>query len=76
MADFELLDVSARLPALLRRPGLRTWLPTPDKHAPEVRFAMHAEYLASLSEEEKGQMKMGESHWPPRDVGGLFLERW
>ncbi|KAF7973923.1 hypothetical protein HWV62_13980 [Athelia sp. TMB] len=76
--EFELVDVSARLPSLIRRPGLKKWTPVPSE-APDTlgRFATYQEYLASLDDEGKARTKMSETHWsPPEGVAeALHLSR-
>jgi multisite-specific tRNA:(cytosine-C5)-methyltransferase len=77
ITEYELLDVSSCLPALIRRPGLYTWKPTVDK-AIHTFFATYEAFMESLSEEQKVETKMLRSHWPPtkEDVVELRLERW
>ena len=76
-AEYELVDVSSRLPALIRRPGLHTWKPSVDK-AIDTSFATYGSFMDHLSDEKKGESKMLESHWPPakKEAEELHLERW
>jgi multisite-specific tRNA:(cytosine-C5)-methyltransferase len=75
--EYELIDVSSRLPALVRRPGLHTWKPTVDKFI-DTSFATYEAFIGSLSEERKAETKMLENHWPPtkEEAESLRLERW
>ena len=75
--EYELLDISSRLPALIRRPGLYTWKPTVDK-AIHTFFATYEAFMECLSEEKKMETKMFKSHWPPtkEEVEKLQLEKW
>lgn len=76
-AEYELVDVSSRLPALIRRPGLHTWKPSVDKKV-DTSFATYGSFMENLSDEKKGESKMLESHWPPakKEAERLHLERW
>jgi multisite-specific tRNA:(cytosine-C5)-methyltransferase len=75
--EYELIDVSSRLPALVRRPGLHTWKPTVDKVI-DTSFVTYEAFIESLSDEKKVETKMLESHWPPtkEETERLRLERW
>jgi multisite-specific tRNA:(cytosine-C5)-methyltransferase len=75
--EYELIDVSSCLPALIRRPGLHTWKPTVNK-AIDTSFTTYEAFMESLPEEKMGETKMLESHWPPatEEVEELHLERW
>ena len=73
------MDVSAQLPSLIRRPGLKKWTPVPSEALDALgRFATYQEYLASLDDEGKARSKMSETHWsPPEGVAeALHLSRW
>jgi multisite-specific tRNA:(cytosine-C5)-methyltransferase len=69
------VDVSSRLPALIRRPGLHTWKPSVDK-AIDTSFASYRSFMDNLPDEKRGDSKMLESHWPPDKEAELHLERW
>ncbi|KAF8804768.1 S-adenosyl-L-methionine-dependent methyltransferase [Phlegmacium glaucopus] len=71
--EFELVDVSAKLPQLKRRPGLTTWRPTADRSA-AVTFSTYEEFMSS-SLDDASKAKMSEGHWPPKDIGTLNLPR-
>ncbi|EMD37062.1 hypothetical protein CERSUDRAFT_50963, partial [Gelatoporia subvermispora B] len=76
MPEYELVDVSTHLPALVYRPGLTTWKPTVDRSI-NTEFATHEEYLQSLPEEKRADSKLLPSHWPPSadDAAKLNLPR-
>ncbi|KAF8198599.1 S-adenosyl-L-methionine-dependent methyltransferase [Pholiota molesta] len=71
--DFHLVDASAALPTLLRRPGLTTWRPTTDRTAQRT-FESYEEFMAS-DVDAHVKAKMTPGHWPPDSVAGLHLER-
>jgi multisite-specific tRNA:(cytosine-C5)-methyltransferase len=68
------VDVSDRLAGLIRRPGLTTWTPSPDREC-NTSFPTYSSYVDSLSEENRQQTKMSEGQWPPADGADLKLER-
>ncbi|RDB16064.1 Multisite-specific tRNA:(cytosine-C(5))-methyltransferase trm4b [Hypsizygus marmoreus] len=70
--DFHLVDVSSKLPALKRRPGMTSWRPSVDK-AVTTSYATYAEFLSS--EDAKEGTKLTEGHWPPADVDSFNLPR-
>lgn len=72
--EFELVDVSPKLPQLERRPGLTTWRPTADRSA-AITFSTYEEFMSS-SLDDVSKAKMSEGHWPPKDIGILNLPRW
>ncbi|EIN09261.1 S-adenosyl-L-methionine-dependent methyltransferase [Punctularia strigosozonata HHB-11173 SS5] len=72
--DYELIDVSDRLPGLIRRPGLSTWTPSSDREC-NTSFPTYSSYIDSLSEENRKQTKMSEGQWPPPEGVNLKLER-
>ncbi|CAA7268497.1 unnamed protein product [Cyclocybe aegerita] len=69
--DFELVNVSSKLPELKRRPGLTTWQPTTDRTCAKT-FESYEEFMAS-SVDDVVKAKMTEGHWPPKDVEALNL---
>jgi multisite-specific tRNA:(cytosine-C5)-methyltransferase len=75
--EYELVDVSSRLPALIRRPGLYTWKPTVDKVI-DTSFVTYEAFMKSLPEEKRLETKMLKSHWPPTndEAEKFLLERW
>lgn len=72
--EFELVDVSSKLPQLKRRPGLTSWRPTADRSA-TVTFSTYDEFMSS-SLDGALKAKMSEGHWPPKDIELLNLPRW
>jgi multisite-specific tRNA:(cytosine-C5)-methyltransferase len=72
---FEIADVSASLPELLRRPGLTTWRPTANR-AVSKTYVTFEEFLGTLSEQQKAETKLTAGHWPPPNVAELHLENW
>jgi multisite-specific tRNA:(cytosine-C5)-methyltransferase len=68
---FELVDVSESLPSLIRRPGLKKWLPTVGRDL--KYFDTYEHYVASLPG-GKGAARLTRGHWPPAEE--LGLERW
>jgi multisite-specific tRNA:(cytosine-C5)-methyltransferase len=79
MAEFHLVDVSARLPELKRRPGVSTWAPTIDASI-NMTFKTYDEFLESLIDSPFGSgrmdSKMTAEHWPPSNAEQLRLDRW
>ncbi|TFK39362.1 S-adenosyl-L-methionine-dependent methyltransferase [Crucibulum laeve] len=71
--DFELVDVSSKLPELKHRPGLTTWRATADRTI-SATYESYEEFMAS-SLDENLKAKMTEGHWPPLDVEKLNLPR-
>lgn len=74
---FALVDVSDRLPELVRRPGLTTWKPSVSKE-PDTSFASFEAFAETLSEEQKETTKVTPGHWPPpkEEAEALGLNRW
>ncbi len=66
-----MVDVSESLPALIRRPGLKHWLPSVSRDL--QFFDSYEQYVASLPG-GKGTARITQSHWPPTEE--LGLERW
>jgi len=73
--DFHLIDVSAQLPELVRRPGISSWTPTVDRSI-NTTFDTWAAYNETLSDEQRAESKMAETHWPPINVESLQLQHW
>ncbi|KAF8323022.1 S-adenosyl-L-methionine-dependent methyltransferase [Clavulina sp. PMI_390] len=74
--QFRLVDVSDRLPGLIRRPGLSTWRVGIDK--PVQFFDSHAGFLESLTTDRDRQKlggKLAETMFVPENVAELHLER-
>ncbi|KAF7348468.1 S-adenosyl-L-methionine-dependent methyltransferase [Mycena venus] len=71
--DFRLVDVSAKLTALHRRPGLTSWRPT-DKSLCTT-YDTYDTFMATCTEGEVVKAKMTRGHWPPEDVEKLDLPR-
>ena len=74
LLDFGLVDVSLKLPQLMRRPGLTTWRPTADRSA-AVTFGTYEEFLSS-SLDDALKARMSEGQWPPKNIETLNLPRW
>jgi multisite-specific tRNA:(cytosine-C5)-methyltransferase len=74
-ADFQLIDVSSRFPDLVRRPGISSWTPTVDRSI-NTTFKTWAAYNETLSEEQRAESKISETHWPPINAESLQLQHW
>lgn len=74
---FELVDMSNHLPALIHRPGLTTWIPAVDRSA-TAEFATFVDFIKTIPESQRSDVKMVESHWPPSatEAEELHLTRW
>ncbi|KAJ7801375.1 hypothetical protein B0H14DRAFT_2310857, partial [Mycena olivaceomarginata] len=72
-ADFRLVDVSAKLPALRGRPGLTVWRPT-DKSLCTT-YNTYKTFMVTCTQGEMVKVKMTRGHWPPEDVEALELPR-
>ena len=76
--DFELVDVSPKLPSLKRRPGLTSWIPTVviDKvNKFNMPFPTHEQFKTSDFDQTLKD-KMSKGCWPPENVDKLNLSRW
>ncbi|KAJ6571942.1 cytosine-5--methyltransferase [Mycena capillaripes] len=71
--DFHLVDVSAKLPELQRRPGLTSWRPT--DRSLNTSYDTYETFMQTSSEGDVGKAKMTRGHWPPEDVEALDLPR-
>ncbi|KAK7059594.1 S-adenosyl-L-methionine-dependent methyltransferase [Favolaschia claudopus] len=71
--DFRLIDVSDKLPALQRRPGLSTWRPTDRSLA--TTYDTYDTFMATCADGETGKTKMTRGHWPPDGVEELQLSK-
>ncbi|KAB5589463.1 hypothetical protein CTheo_7091 [Ceratobasidium theobromae] len=71
---FELVDVSASLPGLVRRPGLPTWRP-PVSRDLTTFYNTYAEFIESLDPPQRSETKLQETHWPPANANELNLQR-
>ncbi|KAF8634819.1 hypothetical protein AX17_004071 [Amanita inopinata Kibby_2008] len=69
--DFELVNVSDKLPELKRRPGLTSWRPTVSRNA-EVTYQSYIEFVGAPIEPML-KSKLSEGHWPPTNVEQLNL---
>ncbi|KAG5637196.1 hypothetical protein H0H81_005409 [Sphagnurus paluster] len=72
--DFYLVDVSSKLPALKRAPGLTNWRPSVDRTI-NTNYATYAEFKASQDFIDNPKTKLTEGHWPPKDVERFNLPR-
>ncbi|KAG1859569.1 S-adenosyl-L-methionine-dependent methyltransferase [Suillus subalutaceus] len=70
--DFQLIDVSAQLPELVRRPGISSWAPTVNRTI-NTTFKTWDAYNETLTEEQRADSKMSETHWPPINAESLQL---
>ncbi|KAJ7221845.1 S-adenosyl-L-methionine-dependent methyltransferase [Mycena haematopus] len=71
--DFRLVDVSAKLPALHRRPGLTSWRPTDRSLC--TTYGTYDTFMATCAEGDTVKSKMTRGHWPPDDVEKLELPK-
>jgi multisite-specific tRNA:(cytosine-C5)-methyltransferase len=71
--DFQLIDVSAQLPELVRRPGISSWAPTVNRTI-NTTFKTWDAYNETLTEEQRADSKMSETHWPPINAESLQLQ--
>jgi len=71
---YHLVDISDRLPELIRAPGLSRWKVTAEKDVNMV--TSYEEYLSTLSEQQKAASKIVSTMFPPANEGTLHLERW
>lgn len=69
---FVLEDVSARLPGLLRRPGLKSWNVAIDKNV--TLAPSWSSYLSTLA--APNEAGLSRSLFPPDNANELHLERW
>ena len=86
--QYSLVDVSAQIPELKRRPGITSWkvatqAPTAEgkkliwHESHETYMKQVEESLKDADEEEKKKKKpMAASAWPPANANELNLERW
>ncbi|KAG1737380.1 S-adenosyl-L-methionine-dependent methyltransferase [Suillus lakei] len=70
--EFQLIDVSAQLPQLVRRPGTSSWAPTVNRTI-NTTFKTWDAYNETLTEEQQADSKMSETHWPPINAESLQL---
>ncbi|KAJ6454578.1 cytosine-5--methyltransferase [Mycena sanguinolenta] len=71
--DFRLVDVSDKLPALHRRPGLTSWRPTDRSLC--TTYDTYETFMATCAEGDTVKAKMTRGHWPPEDVEKLELPK-
>ncbi|KAJ7021378.1 cytosine-5--methyltransferase [Mycena alexandri] len=71
--EFHLVDVSAKLPSLQRRPGLTSWRPTDKSIA--TTYDTYDTFMRTCTEGDIVKAKMTPGHWPPEDVETLNLPR-
>ncbi|KAH7098101.1 S-adenosyl-L-methionine-dependent methyltransferase [Auriculariales sp. MPI-PUGE-AT-0066] len=71
--EFELVDVSDRMPELQRRPGMTTWKVVVDN---ELHTCDDYESYAAAPKPPKGKVSnIQPTHFPPKDPTPLHLER-
>lgn len=73
--EYHLVDLSNRLPELVRRSGVNSWRVCVDKEAKVLRSSFN-DYWNALSDAQKRSTKIVETMFPPSDAGDLHLERW
>ncbi|KAJ7669218.1 S-adenosyl-L-methionine-dependent methyltransferase [Mycena polygramma] len=71
--DFRLVDVSAKIPELHRRPGLTSWRPT--DRSLKTTYDTYETFMETCAEGDIVKGKMTRGHWPPEDVEALDLPR-
>ncbi|KAJ7098390.1 S-adenosyl-L-methionine-dependent methyltransferase [Mycena epipterygia] len=71
--DFRLVDVSAKLPELERRPGLTVWRPT--DRSLNTTYDTYETFMQTCAEGDAVKGKMTRGHWPPEGVEQLNLPR-
>jgi multisite-specific tRNA:(cytosine-C5)-methyltransferase len=75
--EYHLVDVSDRLPELVRRPGVSTWKVAVDKEANKIETSFDSYWSGLKSEQQRRETKIVESMFPPSvGVEDLHLERW
>ena len=69
--------MSDHLPGLVYRPGLATWRPAVDR-AVTMDHATYEDYLNTIPEAKRADVKILPSHWPPSptEAEELHLDRW
>lgn len=74
-ADFELVDVSDRMPDLVRRPGMTTWKVANQQLEVFDSFEQYSELTKNKSRTKGAPLTVG--HFPPepQDAEALHLER-
>ncbi|KIM25888.1 hypothetical protein M408DRAFT_330889 [Serendipita vermifera MAFF 305830] len=72
--EYHLVDISSRLPELVRKPGISEWKVSVDKEAQNLATS-YSSYWESLSDSQKRDTKITESMFPPSDAASLHLER-
>lgn len=71
---YHLVDMSDRLPEMIRAPGLSRWKVTAEK---DINMqSSYEEYLSTLSEQQKAASKVVSTMFPPANEQALHLERW
>lgn len=65
------------LPDLIYRPGMTTWMPAVNRDV-TTDFATFQDFIQSIPESQRADVKMVESHWPPSaaEADELHLTRW
>jgi multisite-specific tRNA:(cytosine-C5)-methyltransferase len=70
--EFEIVDVSDRLPELKRRPGLTSWRATPDKTL-NTCYDLYSDFVNAGPNVEGANAKLTPGHWPPENATELGL---
>ena len=73
--EYHLVDVSDRLPELIRRPGITSWQVCTNKDSMTMEPSFTA-YWERLNEKQRAGSKIVETMFPPSDVHELKLDRW
>jgi multisite-specific tRNA:(cytosine-C5)-methyltransferase len=76
-SDITLIDPSDRLPGLIRRLGMKTWIPSTGEKGKEVQCDADEDY-EKYKERMGENARLAESHFPPskEEADKMGLERW
>ncbi|CCA74131.1 related to NCL1-tRNA (cytosine-5-)-methyltransferase / probable Orotate phosphoribosyl transferase [Serendipita indica DSM 11827] len=72
--EYQLVDVSNRLPELVRRPGITSWQVCTDKDTMNMESSFTA-YWERLNDKQRADSKIVETMFPPQEVHELNLDR-
>lgn len=72
--EYQLVDVSNRLPELVRRPGITSWQVCTDKDTMNMEPSFTA-YWERLNDKQRADSKIVETMFPPQEVHELNLDR-
>ncbi|KAG8810800.1 hypothetical protein FRC19_004308 [Serendipita sp. 401] len=71
---YQLVDISDRLPDLVRRPGLSNWQVCTDKGSLTMDSSFQS-FISRLNEKQRAESKVVETMFPCAEVGQFHLER-